>query len=743
MKRVIFILTFIPVFILYVVTSPSTVFWQDSGIYLSGIKDLGIVYPPGFPLYILSSWLWVKLLTPFLGGIFTYAKIVHLYSGLWGALTASLVSVFTYEMIRYLNFDKDKSINNKFAGFTSVGAGLFSGVSYSLWAQSINAEVYSLAGFLAISVFYIIFRIYREVSGKKGTDIKRLKNDLILLAFCWGISYAVHPLTVSFAPVILYLFYYLSKHINISVFKRGGKKIPDARTSSVYQNDGKSETRVRSGKFALKRSFIFGVFVIFFISAVTFYAYLPVRSAQDSTYLWNKIDSPRALFDHIIGKEYFTREVSLTLFDKDKFFSFFVIFWEEYLISIPIFLYSFWILAKKRLGFEYLKFIFIYAISIYAILLVYEGGSEYKFWLIPFYSMAWTFVGYGMYQVQKNLVVAVSKEGRFFPLGKLGLRMTKGKILSSLDFTRDFGMTGVGRFFTTLRMTEVGSRVATVVFMGVLLTLTFSVNWKYLNRSSYTLAYEFGVNLLKNLPEGSVLFTIGDQSSSIPQYVQYVENYRTDIALVWDTTFSQKWKRDRLKKKHPDLIMPRSSGDGDLKEDELFNAVNDFIRENIERTDIFLITRSVIPVSDEFGLVPAGTFWKVVREVEPVNLKYWDIDFSDKVRYNRPEKRENARQIKDQTGVVTSIVTVKFSDEAKDFELQAYKNLADYCLMTFESSGVMEVVGLDGKLQTWGKEELLLCSQKYYEKMYETDPLLNRDDVYLNLERVREGGGKI
>ena len=659
MRRVIFIFTFIPVFILYLTTSPSTVFWQDSGIYLSGIKDLGIVYPPGFPLYVLTSWLWVKLLTPVFGGVFTYAKIVHLYSGLWGALTASVVSVFTYEMIRYFNFDKDKSINDKFAGIASVGAGLYSGISYSLWAQSINSEVYSLAGFLAISVFYIIFRIYRGVSGEKGPDVKRLKNNLTLLAFCWGISYAVHPLTVTFIPMILYLIYYLS-------------------------------VRLKAEKIALKRSFIFGVFAIFFISAVTFYLYLPVRSAQEPAYLWNKIDSARALFDHITGKEYFTREISLTLFDKDKFFSFFVLIWEEYLISIPILLYSFWILVKKRQSYEFLKFIFIYAVSIYVLLLLYEGGSEYKFWLIPFYSLAWTFVGYGMHHIFRKYL--------------------KNTLLA-------------------------------VLLVGTVLTVTLSVNWKYLNRRNYTLAYEFGSNILKNLSEGSVLFTIGDQSSSIPQYMQYVENYRTDVALVWDTTFSQKWKRDRLEKKYPDLIIPESFGSRDLKDDELFNAINDFIKENIGKTDIFLITRSVIPVSDEFGLVPAGTFWKVAKEVEPVDLSYWDIYFSDPGRYTHPEKRENARQIKNEKGAVTSIVRVRFSDEAKDFELQAYKNLADHCLMTYDLGGEMEVIGFDGKLQTWGKEELLLCSQKFYEKMYETDPYLNRDDVYLSLERVRGARG--
>ena len=46
------------------------VYWQDSGIFLSAVKDLGILYPPGFILYVVLCKLWTVL---FFFLDFTYA----------------------------------------------------------------------------------------------------------------------------------------------------------------------------------------------------------------------------------------------------------------------------------------------------------------------------------------------------------------------------------------------------------------------------------------------------------------------------------------------------------------------------------------------------------------------------------------------------------------------------------------------------------------------------------------------
>src|SRR3989304_5555668 len=105
-RFLIFTTIFIPTYILYLKTMPSTVFWQDSGIYLAGLFHFGIIYPPGFPLYMLLGVFWLKILS-FLptvvlargGFTLSFAQQVHAFSGLWGAGAATLVGLAVYEII--------------------------------------------------------------------------------------------------------------------------------------------------------------------------------------------------------------------------------------------------------------------------------------------------------------------------------------------------------------------------------------------------------------------------------------------------------------------------------------------------------------------------------------------------------------------------------------------------------------------------------------------------------------------
>ena len=43
-------------------TVGTTVGWQDSGFFLAGVKDLGVLYPPGFVLYLLLCKAWTAVL---------------------------------------------------------------------------------------------------------------------------------------------------------------------------------------------------------------------------------------------------------------------------------------------------------------------------------------------------------------------------------------------------------------------------------------------------------------------------------------------------------------------------------------------------------------------------------------------------------------------------------------------------------------------------------------------------------
>jgi len=76
-------------------TAGSHCYWQDSGFFLVAVKELGVLYPPGFALYVLICKAW----TLALGFVdFTYA--VHLFSAFCAAGAAGTLAVATRDLLR-------------------------------------------------------------------------------------------------------------------------------------------------------------------------------------------------------------------------------------------------------------------------------------------------------------------------------------------------------------------------------------------------------------------------------------------------------------------------------------------------------------------------------------------------------------------------------------------------------------------------------------------------------------------
>ena len=67
-------------------TVGGTVYWQDSGFFLSGVKDPGVLYPPGFVLYLIVCKAWTLLL-----GFLDFTLAVHLFFGMLWSLLYALV----------------------------------------------------------------------------------------------------------------------------------------------------------------------------------------------------------------------------------------------------------------------------------------------------------------------------------------------------------------------------------------------------------------------------------------------------------------------------------------------------------------------------------------------------------------------------------------------------------------------------------------------------------------------------
>src|SRR5262245_35030788 len=150
-------------------TIGTTVGWQDSGFFLAGVKDLGVLYAPGFVLYLLLCKAWTLLL-----GFVDFTLAVHLFSALCAALAAAAIAVASRDLLRTLGSESD---------WAATVAGCLAASGYTFWSSALLAKSYALL-YLILSV--LIWRMVRAVETKSG-------RDFTIVAALIGIAWAAHP----------------------------------------------------------------------------------------------------------------------------------------------------------------------------------------------------------------------------------------------------------------------------------------------------------------------------------------------------------------------------------------------------------------------------------------------------------------------------------------------------------------------------------------------------------------------
>jgi tetratricopeptide (TPR) repeat protein len=172
-------------------TAGSHLYWQDSGIFLVAIKELGVLYPPGFALYVLLCKAWTLALW---WVDFTYA--VHLFSATCAALTAGTMAVAVRDLLStkgpvFHNAEEEGPL----AEWVGVSIGCLAASGYTFWAAAILAKVYAFY-FLFLSL--LVWRMIRaDESGKP--------RDFTIVAVLMGLTWQAHPSAVN-AGLALILF---------------------------------------------------------------------------------------------------------------------------------------------------------------------------------------------------------------------------------------------------------------------------------------------------------------------------------------------------------------------------------------------------------------------------------------------------------------------------------------------------------------------------------------------------------
>lgn len=185
-EKIVSIVLFFFVFIIYAYCVPSTISFWDSPEFITTNNNLQISHPPGAPLY--------TILCSFILLFFSSSKaalVSNLISSFFGACTVSLVFHISYFLSRKLTGINNKENSNFVPLFSGIISALSLAFCTSFWIASTEAEVYTLSFFFLCLLFYIALR-WETTECKKNEFKLQLLFVLIL-----GLSVGVHLIILS------------------------------------------------------------------------------------------------------------------------------------------------------------------------------------------------------------------------------------------------------------------------------------------------------------------------------------------------------------------------------------------------------------------------------------------------------------------------------------------------------------------------------------------------------------------
>lgn len=146
------------------VVSPTLAFW-DVGEFLSCCYNLGVPHPPGTPLYVLIGRLFS--LIPWTPEI---ALRLNFISVLSGAMVAALVVLLVSRVVR--SFKKSSIVERApwLPTVAGVVGAVFTLVAFSVWDNSLEAEVYAPSSLIGLGVVYLAL-LWRERTEKREQPV--------------------------------------------------------------------------------------------------------------------------------------------------------------------------------------------------------------------------------------------------------------------------------------------------------------------------------------------------------------------------------------------------------------------------------------------------------------------------------------------------------------------------------------------------------------------------------------------
>lgn len=547
--------------IVYIRTmAPTTSFW-DCGEFIACSLNLGVMHPPGAPLYLLLGRLLTML--PVLRDV---GMRVNIFSALVSASSVLLTYLIIMQLIRRWRGKAETWESTFILHASGIFGALALAFSDSFWFNAVEAEVYAFSMFFAALVVWLALR-WEERSEKKGSLL-----IIFFIFYLFGLAAGVHLLSLLAFPFVIAVAFLHDNRVvrRLLILITVQAALPIGLYIVLYQFDPGQlgyemfEHQARASRF-LK---IFGLLwllgtlayayirdrqvfrVWWMIPGLVIIAYslilvIYIRAGLSPPINMNNPSTLQGMSDYLARRQYGSESLLLTMFHRKADF------W-NYQVQMMFTRYFGWQFIGKGMTLDHLNRIteIISLRGLYGLpFLVGLWGAVHHFFrdwkraisvLILFLLMGYAIVLYANQPDPQPRERDYSYVGAFFAFALwIGI-----------------GMAGIFEWISELlgnrqRLTKIVT-IATglALFIAVPLNL-FAFNFHSHDRSGNYAASDLSYNILMTCEPDAILFTGGDNDTYPLWYLQEVEGIRKDVRVICLSLLNAHWYIRQLRDKEP------------------------------------------------------------------------------------------------------------------------------------------------------------------------------------------------
>ncbi len=178
--------------VLYYITTCPVVYFGDAGELTAAAYRWGVAHPPGYPAYIISLAIFLRLPLSWLAPRGQFLQPIawqaNFLSAVFGALTIWIVYLIVLRLVR--------------KPFLALAAALLVATGRTLWSQTGIAEVYTLNAFLSALMVLLAVVQSEKPAGSMGRIVFLRLGSLV-----WGLMLSNHHESAFFFPLWLTMLY--------------------------------------------------------------------------------------------------------------------------------------------------------------------------------------------------------------------------------------------------------------------------------------------------------------------------------------------------------------------------------------------------------------------------------------------------------------------------------------------------------------------------------------------------------